>query len=105
MRVSVTRNMRPSVRPTLCPGGVCDCTPARRAGGNFAQGLIVVAFVGVVGFVAGQVIHRDATSGAPAGQGAEPGTVDTAEAERCKVPEFAKALGHDEKWKLHHNCK
>ena len=30
---------------------------------------------------------------------------DTAEAERCKVPDFAKALGHEEKWKLHNNCK
>ena len=31
--------------------------------------------------------------------------VDPAEAERCKVPEFAKAMGHEEKWKLHNNCK
>ncbi|MBK6853656.1 MAG: hypothetical protein IPG93_19280 [Burkholderiales bacterium] len=31
--------------------------------------------------------------------------VDAAEAERCKVPDFAKAMGHEEKWKLHNNCK
>jgi hypothetical protein len=31
--------------------------------------------------------------------------VDAAEAERCKVPDFAKALGHEEMWKLHDNCK
>ncbi len=31
--------------------------------------------------------------------------VDPAEAERCKVPDFAKAMGHEEKWKLHNNCK
>ena len=30
---------------------------------------------------------------------------DPAEAERCKVPDFAKAMGHEEKWKLHNNCK
>ena len=30
--------------------------------------------------------------------------VDPEEAERCKVPEFAKAMGHEEKWKLHNNC-
>jgi hypothetical protein len=30
---------------------------------------------------------------------------DPADAERCKVPDFAKALGHEEKWKLHNNCK
>jgi hypothetical protein len=27
------------------------------------------------------------------------------DAERCKVPEFAKALGHEDKWKLHNNCQ
>ena len=30
--------------------------------------------------------------------------LDAAEAERCTVPEFAKAMGHEEKWKLHNNC-
>ena len=28
-----------------------------------------------------------------------------AEVERCKVPEFAKAMGHEDKWKLHNNCR
>jgi hypothetical protein len=32
-------------------------------------------------------------------------TVDPAEAERCKVPDFAKAMGHESQWKLHNNCK
>ena len=27
------------------------------------------------------------------------------EQERCKVPDFALAIGHAEKWKLHNNCK
>jgi len=31
--------------------------------------------------------------------------MEAAEAERCKVPDFAKAMGHEEKWKLHNNCK
>jgi hypothetical protein len=31
--------------------------------------------------------------------------VDAKEVERCKVPDFAKAMGHEEKWKLHNNCK
>jgi len=31
--------------------------------------------------------------------------VDPAEAERCKVPEYARAMGHEEKWKLHNNCQ
>ena len=33
------------------------------------------------------------------------GSVDPAEAERCKVPDFAKAIGHEAKWKLHNNCR
>ena len=40
------------------------------------------------------------------GATAEPGTpVDPAEAERCKVPAFAKAMGHEAQWKLHNHCK
>lgn len=31
--------------------------------------------------------------------------IDTVEAECCKVVGFAKAMGHEEKWKLHNNCK
>ena len=31
--------------------------------------------------------------------------LDPAEAERCKVPQFAKAMGHEDKWKLHNNCR
>jgi hypothetical protein len=26
------------------------------------------------------------------------------QAELCKVPDFAKAIGHEDKWKLHNNC-
>jgi len=25
--------------------------------------------------------------------------------DRCKVPDFAIAMGHEEKWKLRNNCK
>ena len=31
--------------------------------------------------------------------------IDAAEAERCKVPDFAKTLGHEDKGKFHDNCK
>ena len=30
---------------------------------------------------------------------------DPKEAERCKVPEFAKLLGHEQLWKQHHQCR
>jgi hypothetical protein len=92
----------------LCPGGVCAFEPAPGAGGNLAQGVVVLAFVGVIGTWTSYVLGND-----PYAQPREPdlaapvaqAPVDPAEAERCKVPEFAKALGHEEKWKLHNNCK
>ncbi len=33
------------------------------------------------------------------------GARDPAEEERCRVPEFAKAMGHEEKWKQHNHCQ
>jgi len=30
---------------------------------------------------------------------------DSAETERCKVPEFAKKIGHEQQWKLHNGCQ
>ena len=92
----------------LCPGNVCEFEPARGAGGNFAQGAVVLAFAAVTGawayWVAGHdpyVRAAEAATAVPTAQA----PADPAEAERCKVPDFAKALGHEEKWKLHNNCK
>jgi hypothetical protein len=92
----------------LCPGNVCEFEPARGAGGNLAQGAIVLAFAVVIGawafWVAGHdpyVRPAQAATALPTAQA----PADSAEAERCKVPDFAKALGHEEKWKLHNNCK
>jgi hypothetical protein len=92
----------------LCPGGICEYEAAPGAGGNLAQGAVVLAFVGVTGAWASHVLGNDPYARAP-----EPGPVagvaqapkDPAEVERCRVPDFAKALGHEEKWKLHNNCK
>jgi hypothetical protein len=91
----------------LCPGGACDVEPPSRAAGSLAQGVIVVAFAGLVVVVASRVAannpHAAAlqTDTAPA----QKTPIDPTEAERCKVPEFAKALGHEEMWKLHNNCR
>jgi hypothetical protein len=51
--------------------------------------------------LAGNVRETVPAAGAPA-QAAGP---SAAESERCKVPDFAKALGHEQMWKLHNNCK
>jgi len=92
----------------LCPGGVCEVEPARGAGGNLAQGTVVLAFIGLIGAWTFHVVGNDPYARAAESALAAPtaqAPVDPAEAERCKVPDFAKAIGHEEKWKLHNNCK
>ena len=90
----------------LCPGGACEAQPGRGAGGGWLQGGVLAAFAAVITAWSLHVMADDPH----ARSAAEPATaphapVDPAEAERCKVPEFAKAIGHAEKWKLHNNCK
>ena len=92
----------------LCPGGVCAFEPSRGAGGGWAHALVVLAFVGVISAWTSHVIANDPYARARGPQAVAPAAqapVDAAEAERCKVPEFAKAIGHEDKWKLHNNCK
>lgn len=95
-------------RAQLCPGGVCEFEPAPGSGGRPVQFAIVVLFVGVM-----VAWSMHVTGQGPAARVAVPTStptaetepVDPAEAERCKVPEFAKAMGHEEKWKLHNGCR
>ena len=92
----------------LCPGGVCDTderSEVQMVG--FAQIAIVAVFFGgiywVSGLIAGAPDENRIQTTAPIA--AEGQTVSKAEQERCKVPDFAIAMGHAEKWKLHNNCK
>ena len=88
----------------LCPGGVCEAEPAQATGASPAQIAIVLLFAALLVGVAQWVY----SSGTPAAQqtGAAAATpIDPAEAQRCKVPDFAKAMGHEEKWKLHNHCQ
>jgi hypothetical protein len=92
----------------LCPGGVCEVQPVKGSGASLAQAGMVVLFAALVGGIA-QWVYSTAPQGARQIQQSATSTpavpMDPAEAERCKVPDFAKALGHEEKWKLHNNCK
>ncbi|HAL39882.1 MAG TPA: DUF4395 domain-containing protein [Polaromonas sp.] len=90
----------------LCPGGVCEVPPGQGSGATLAQLVIVALFAVVIGVVAQWVYSTGLRNPAQMPQAATPSApIDPAEAERCKVPDFAKALGHEEKWKLHNNCK
>ena len=91
----------------LCPGGVCEVSQRSEIQMvGVAQVAVVVAFfVGmysVSGLVAGPPDADRLQAAAPA---AENRVLSKEEQERCKVPAFAIAMGHAEKWKLHNNCK
>ena len=92
----------------FCPGGVCEVPPAKASGVRMTQVAIVVLFAAAVGGI-GQWVYstgpKKVELAQQPGTAASAGSVDAAEAERCKVPDFAKAMGHEEKWKLHNNCK
>ena len=92
----------------LCPGGVCEAVPATGSGVNLAQLAIVALFAVLVGGIS-QGVYSTGSQYQPQAQQADTTAsttlIDPAAAERCKVPDFAKALGHEEKWKLHNNCK
>jgi len=90
----------------LCPGGVCDVQTQTSASVSWGQSLVVLAFVGIAAMVVQAVYHPGAAvSGAlTAIPNPQVLPANSAESERCKVPEFAKAMGHEAKWKLHNNC-
>lgn len=97
----------------LCPGGACEYTPDPKERVTLGQWLAVLALAVVMFFAAPVLVAtgQGSSYAAPLGQPApvvQPAADDAAaavEAERCKVPDFAKAMGHEEKWKLHNNCK
>lgn len=92
----------------LCPGGVCEVPPAKSSGVGLAQIAMVALFAVVVGGITQWVYStgpQNLHQGQQLGTSAPVAPIDPAEAERCKVPDFAKAMGHEEKWKLHNNCK
>lgn len=92
----------------LCPGAVCEVPPAQRSAVSLAQLAMVALFAVVVGGIA-QWVYRTGPQDlhpARAPGSLEPAApLDPAEVERCKVPDFARAIGHEEKWKLHNHCK
>ena len=92
----------------LCPGGVCEVLPEQRSAVSLVQIVMVALFVVLVGSIAQWVYRTGPQTGLQAqqlGTAMPAAPIDPAEAARCKVPDFAKAMGHEEKWKLHNNCR
>lgn len=88
----------------FCPGGMCEFPAARSSGVSVPQLVILAAFLGAIGFIAQWVYSTGPQRPDPIPQSSIAAPIDPAEVERCKVPDFAKAIGHEEKWKLHNNC-
>lgn len=92
----------------LCPGGACEVESVKGAGVNPVQAAILLVFAGGIVAIAQWVYNAPAQKRSPelpAGSVTPSAPVDPAEAERCQVPDFAKALGHEDMWKLHNHCK
>ena len=89
----------------MCPGGVCDMGPDPRAQVRGAQWLMLLAGVAVL---AAAVVYRKQHP-QPTMHHVMPGHTSSggapSEAERCVVPAFAKAMGHEDMWKKHNNCE
>ncbi len=101
-------NLLNQEKAQLCPGGVCEIPLDQIPKISVAQTLILFVFVAAM-FAVAQWVYNTApmrVNELPPSAISQPAVaVDPAEAERCKVPGFAKAMGHEEKWKLHNNCK
>ena len=89
----------------LCPGGACELPPDQRSGASGVQIAILAVFVVLIGGVAQWVDRTGPAKSVPRSQTHAAIPTDPAEAARCQVPDFAKAMGHEEKWKLHNNCR
>lgn len=90
--------------PQACPGEVCAAAPDPRLQPRWPQGLVVLGFLGVV-IATAHTLKRSATT-APMGSAAQMPVAgaEGRDEERCRVPEFAKAIGHEAMWKRHNNC-
>jgi hypothetical protein len=88
----------------LCPGNVCeikDREPIQMV--ELSQGVIAIAYLALL-FVLAPVLHGTTPEPRSANQAVQSTPVSPTEEERCRVPEFAKKMGHEEKWKLHNGC-
>ncbi|MDK9695039.1 MAG: DUF4395 domain-containing protein [Siculibacillus sp.] len=87
----------------LCPGDACETREhseiQRLSAGQVAAPVVFAVALWAVAPLLGGGTHRPMVPEAGAGRPVSP-----EEEARCRVPDFAKAIGHEEKWKLHNGC-
>jgi hypothetical protein len=89
----------------LCPGEVCEIKEKHAIQKINAAQLGVLLLVGVTLWAAMRALPSSAVGLPSASPQSESHSQTPAEAERCKVPVFAKAMGHEDMWKQHNNCQ
>jgi hypothetical protein len=90
--------------PQACPGGACEVAPDPRLQPRWPQGAVVLAFLGVVAATAHTIEPSAASTGTASAGQPSAAAADGEAADRCRVPAFAKAIGHEEMWKRHNHC-
>jgi Domain of unknown function (DUF4395) len=89
----------------LCPGGACLVVEkADIQKTSMAQIAALVLFIAGITGLTTLMPATEALRKPMVASGASQAPVSDAERIRCTVPQFAKAIGHEEKWKLHNNC-
>ncbi|MGE0340203.1 MAG: DUF4395 domain-containing protein [Xanthobacteraceae bacterium] len=78
----------------LCPGGVCEVSVKHPVQRTSTAQLAALTLAGILLIGAGSVIGSRSYAAPFAAQGAD----------RCKVPAYAIALGHEQMWKQRNNC-
>ncbi len=102
------KRLRPE-QAQLCPGGACEYTPDPAQQVRASQWLVLLAVAAVMVWAAPRLAERHLpvpmAHPGPVDAAPTPAQSDPAELARCKVPDFAKAMGHEEMWKLHNHCQ
>lgn len=89
----------------LCPGGACDYVPPTTDRLSWGHVVPLVLLALLVFVAVSHEMTRVVSAVLPAAKASvQPAALDPAEVERCTVPDFAKVMGHEAKWKLHNNC-
>jgi hypothetical protein len=92
-------------RAQLCPGGVCELKDRQAIQMiSSIQYVALVIFIVVFGFLVSMIPASTSVYPSMMSDGLKVTPLSQQEIERCKVPEFAKIMKHEEQWKLHNGC-
>jgi hypothetical protein len=91
-------------RAAWLPGRRVRCGPDPWVRSRWPQAVVVLSFIGVIARVAQALDASPESADSVNAVYGAPSSADGTRAECCRVPEFAKAIGHEEMWKRHNNC-